>query len=195
MKNYIACFLLAASLAACGGVPLRSIPRLISLQSQLLELEPAEVMLAIQVDARMVPPPGAAPVLLFAIRPSEAGAFEPVDKRLPMEFTVTSERLLGLAPARANRRWLIYSLPPESQTELASVQSTFKRIQAERHGKRGGAVAIGIAQEGVAVRNPIFANTRWESWLQTSRRDGMFELWSGTVAALLKQAEASHPIK
>jgi hypothetical protein len=52
-------------------------------------------------------------------------------------------------------------------------------------------VSVGISQEGVAPTDPALANTRWESWLQTSRREGFFELWSGTVAALLEQAETA----
>jgi hypothetical protein len=46
-------------LTSCGGVPLRSVPRLLQLQSQLLEANPAEFMVALQVDARLTPQPGA----------------------------------------------------------------------------------------------------------------------------------------
>ena len=50
--------ILVANLAitACTGVPLRSVPRLMQLNQQLLEANPAEFMVALQVDARMVPP-------------------------------------------------------------------------------------------------------------------------------------------
>ena len=47
----------------------------------------------------------------------------------------------------------------------------------------------------VAPTDPALANTRWESWLQISRREGYFELWSGTVAALLEQADAARAKK
>ncbi len=194
MRRFAICFpicLVLAALAACGGIPLRSIPRLMSLQETLLEANPAEFMLAIQADARMTPPAGAVPVMHIAIRPREAGAFEALDKALPMRLTVSSGNANAktLAPAPARRRWLLYSFPPESQTELVRIQRYFKRIQAEQRGKGGGSISVGIAQDGVAVKDPALADTRWESWLQTSTREGFFELWSGSVAELLRQAQ------
>lgn len=187
--------LVGALITACSGIPLRSLPRLMKLQEQLLKANPAEFMLAVQVDARMTPPAGAAPVLEIAIRPAHAGAFEPIDKRLPMHVTTASVNALGLATPRADRRWLIYSFAPESQAELRRIQSEFKRVQALAADQRGGTVMMGISQAGLALRDPALASTRWESWLQTSRQDGFFELWSGTVADLLRQAkpEAAAP--
>jgi hypothetical protein len=189
MKRYIACFVLAATLAGCGGIPLRSMPQLMALPGRLLDANPAEFMLAIQADARMTPPPGAVPVLHLAIRPREAGAFEPVELALPMRLAVSSDNADGLARVPAQRRWFLYSFPPESQAELVRVRDQFKRVQEQQKGKGGGSVSIGIAQEGVAARDPALADTRWESWLRTSRKDGFFELWSGTVAELLNQAK------
>ena len=188
MKRLVGCYILAALLAACGGIPLRSIPRLMQLQTALLEASPAELMLAIQVDARLVPPAGAVPVMHLMIQAREIGAFETIDKKLPMRYSVGSNRSLELAAPSVGRRWLIYSFPPESQAELARIQTYFRELQSRRDEIKGGSVSVGIAQEGVAAQNPALANTRWESWLQTSHKDGFFELWSGTVAALLKQA-------
>lgn len=190
MKSFLISVFLAAFVIGCGGIPLRSMPRLIKLQDDLLDMSPSEFMVAIQVDARMTPPPGAAPVLHLSIHPPETGAFEPIDKKLPMQFAVASANNLGLAPPPADRRWLIYSFSPESQSELALVQSAIKQLHTKQTGKRGGRIAVGIAQEGIAVRDPAFVNTRWESWLQTSRREGFFELWSGTVGELLKRAKS-----
>jgi hypothetical protein len=184
----IALLLLVFVLAACGGIPLRSMPKLYALQSQLLDANPAEFMVAIQADARLTPPAGSAPVLSLAIKPTEPGAYEPIDKKFAMRSSPWAASFKGLEPAPANRRWLVYSFTPESQAELAKVQSTFKRIREERKGKSGGSVTIGIAQEGVAARNPELANTKWESWLQTSKADGFFELWSGMLGDLLKHA-------
>lgn len=189
MAACVALLALASLVAACGGIPLRSLPRLMKLQDQLLDANPAEFMLAIQADARVTPPAGVVPMLQLAIKPAVAGAFEPVDKKLPMRFAVASSNSLGLATPPANRRWLIYSLPPESQAELQQVQAMFKRLQAQRGSNGGGSVAVGIAQQGLAVRDPALANTKWETWLQTTTRDGFFELWSGTIADLLKAAK------
>lgn len=186
---FVALLTLASLIAACTGIPLRSIPRLMKLQEQLLDANPSEFMLAIQVDARVTPPAGAVPILQMAIKPATAGAFEPIDKKLPMRFAIASGNSLGLATPTTNRRWLIYSLPPESQAELQRLQASFKRLQAQGGSNRGGSLALGISQEGLAVRDPALANTRWETWLQTTRQEGFFELWSGTIADLLKQAK------
>lgn len=180
---------LISMITACAGVPLRSLPQLMRLQSEVLEANPAEFMLAIQVDVRMEPPPDATPILQIAIRPSEPGAFKAIDKRLPMRFTIASTGVLGLAPPSENRRWLIYSLSPESQTELLDLQHSFKYIQSQKHDKQGARISIGIAQDNVATKDPSLANSRWESWLQTSQREGFFELWSGSIAELLRLAE------
>jgi Prokaryotic membrane lipoprotein lipid attachment site len=189
MKRIITYFVLVAILAACGGIPLRSMPRLMGLQQELLNANPAEFMVAVQVDERMAPPPSAAPVMQLAIRSREPGAFDSIERKLPMRFDMNSAQTLGLQTAAANRRWLIYSFPPESQAELSRIQTFFKDLQARSEGKGGGSLAVGISQTGVAARDPALAKTKWESWLQTSRKEGFFELWSGTVEELLKQAK------
>lgn len=188
MKSRFAVLLLTCALAGCSGIPLRSFPRLIALQSDLLNANPAEFMLAIQVDARMVPPPGAEPMLQLTIRPTEPGGFAAIDEKLPMRFTIESANTLGLKTPATGRKWLIYSLPPEAQTELSRVQTYFKGLRAR---ELGGTIGVGIAQDGVAVKDPALANTRWESWLQTSRQGGFFELWSGSVDELVKLAKSS----
>lgn len=191
MQRLIVYLVLTTALAACSGIPLRSIPRLLQLQNELLNINPAEFMLAIQVDARMTPPPGAAPTLHLTIRPGRPdapGAFETVERSLPMAVRIAAAPALGLAPAPAGRRWLIYSFPPAAQDELARIQTRFKRLQTERRDQGGVSLALGIAQEGVATQDPALAHTRWESWLQTSQKKGFFELWSGAIADLIKQA-------
>ena len=59
--------LCVALVAACSGVPLTSIPRLLRLNGQLLDAKPAEFMVAVQLDARMVPAPGGVPVMEVVI--------------------------------------------------------------------------------------------------------------------------------
>jgi len=159
------------------------------LPGELLEADPAEFMLAVQVDGRMVPPPDAVPTLDIRFQPREAQAAETIERKLPLRMTVSSIPALGLAAAPADRRWLIYSFPPASQAELSRLQAYFKRVKAEGKGKGGGTLSLGIAQEGLAADDPVLAHTRWESWLRMSRKDGFFELWSGTIAQLKKQAK------
>jgi hypothetical protein len=182
--------ILLGLLSACSGIPLASLPRLASLQNELLNANPAGFMIGVQMDHRMVPPAGAVPVLLLVIRPAEPGAFEIVDKKLPMRMTTSAVNTPEISPTTANRRWLVYSLTPESQAELLRIQHYFRQIQARQNGHGGGNISIGIAQDGIAAKNPELRNTEWTSWLQISRREGFFKLWSGSVADLLKQAKS-----
>jgi hypothetical protein len=188
MKTRLPAFLLLCALtAACGGIPLRSLPRLMALQNDVLNANPTEFMLAIQVDTRMVPPSGAVPALKLIIRPANTGDFAPIDETLPMCFTATKTGTLGLPAPPGGRQWLVYSLPAESQNELLRIQGYFKGLRQQQH---GATLGLGIAQDGLAARDPALAGTRWESWLQTSVAVGFFELWSGSVADLLKSAKS-----
>ncbi len=183
-----------AMLLGCMGIPLRSLPRLVKLPDQLLTLNPADFMLAIQTDTRMLPPTGAVPTLDVTIRPKNVGDYAAVDKKIPMQLSVSNGVSLGLDSAPAGRRWLVYSFPVASQTELAALQTTFKRIKAEndaKGSKGGGNLTVGIAQQNVATADVTLDYTRWESWLQTSAKDGFFELWSGTVKDIKAQAKAA----
>ena len=177
-------------LGACGGVPLRSVPRLLQLQGQLLEADPAEFMVALQVDARLTPPPGAVPLLVIKLTPREPGAFTAIDKKLPLQLAVASGATLGLESPPAGRRWLLYSMPAATQSELRHVQDTIRRAKAAAQGSAAGSLSVGVEQESMAaaVTDPALANTRWDTWLQTRQSDGFFEAWSGTPAQMKKMA-------
>lgn len=183
MKQLLALLATLFLLASCGGIPLRSVPRLMQLQGQLLEANPAEFMVALQVDARMVPPPGAAPLLVIKVTPREPAAFAAIDKKLPLRLAVASGATLGLEQPLAGRRWLLYSMPAATQAELRQIQNTVKRAKAAA---QGGSLSIGVEQDSMAaaVTDPALAHTRWDTWLQTRQRDGFFEAWSGTPAQL-----------
>lgn len=186
--------LLAAclGLAACGGVPLRSIPRLVQLQNEMLDANPAELMVALQVDARLAPPANVVPLLILQMKPREPGAFEAIDKKLPLQLAVTSSSTLGLEAPAKGRRWLIYTLPPTTQTELKRVQSVILQAKNQPHGKGGGSLSMGIEQDSLAagITDPTLAHTRWETWLQSKQREGFFEVWTGTPAQIQKLAAA-----
>lgn len=178
----------AALLTACGGIPLSAIPRLTQLSSQLLEASPAHFMVALQVDARIVPPPGAAPQLLIQLKPKVAGAFEPVDRKLPLTLTTSSVATLGLDAPGPGRRWLVYSLPPATQAELLRVQAMVKQAQAQPGYQRGGSLSIGIEQKDLALTDPALDHTRWSTWVQVRQNEGFFEMWNGTPAQIRKLA-------
>jgi hypothetical protein len=179
-----------AALTACGGVPLRSIPRLMSLSGTLLDANPAEFLVALQVDARIAPPATAVPLLRIQLTPKVVGAFEPVDKRLPLQLAAPSTAATGLQPAPAGRRWLVYGLPPATQAELSRIQNMVRHAQAQPGYQKGGQLSLGIEQTELALTNPQLANTRWATWLQVKKAEGYFEIWSGTPAQILALANA-----
>ncbi|MDR3367549.1 hypothetical protein [Rhodoferax sp.] len=189
-KNLLRLWLLAAliSLAACGGVLMRSLPHLMRLQSDLLVSNPAEFLVALQVDARLLPPANAVPMLIIKLVPREPGAFEVIDKKLPLQVMVSTATTLGLESAPPGRRWLIYSLPAVTQIELLRLQQTIKLAKALPNGRGAGSLGVGVEQDSLAVTTPALANTRWDTWMQTRQRDGFFEVWSGTPAELQRIA-------
>ncbi len=183
-----------------------SIPRLLNLNGQLLDARPAEFSIAIQIDARLIPPPGSGPVLEVSVRPRVVGAFEEINKKIPLNLanpgSTTDANLLpvslGLQAAPSGRRWLVYNFGPAAQAELTQIQVTIKKLTSDKKagsgpGKDGGLISVGIAQDSMIGRDAAFANTRWESWLQSRKADGFFELWSGTVGGLLKQTGLGRP--
>lgn len=177
--------------SACSGVPLRSIPKLINLQHEILTADPADFMVAIQTDENMVPPKEASPSLILKISPRQAGDFDRLENNIPMQFTIVSANTMGLEAPPAKRKWLIYRLPEKSQADLIAIQQHIKRLQAQGKTRNGVNIAMGIAQEGVAVRDPAFSKTKWDSWIQVSRQQGFYELWSGSIAELLKQSNVT----
>lgn len=180
----------AAALVACGGIPLTSLPRLAQLSGQLLEADPAQFMVALQVDARVVPPPGAVPLLHIQLKPKVEGAFAPVDRQLPLAMTTATSATLGLDAPGPGRRWLVYSLPPATQAELKQVQAMVKQAQAQPGYQRGGTLALGVEQKDLAVTDPSLARTKWSTWMQVKQSEGFFEVWNGTPEEIRRLAEA-----
>jgi len=178
-----------AALAACGGIPLRSLPRLVQLSGQMLDANPAHFMVALQVDARLTPPAGAVPYLLLKLTPKVAGAFEPVDKKLPLAMSSTGGATLGLDAPGPGRRWLVYSLPPATQVELQRIQATVRLAQAQPGYQRGGSLAMGVEQNELAVADPALARTKWSTWMQVKQSEGFFEVWNGTPEDIRRLAE------
>ena len=181
---------LGAALSACGGIPLSSLPRLSRLSGELLDADPAQFVVALQVDARVVPPPGAVPRLQIQLKPKVEGAFPPVDRKLPLALTTSSVATLGLDAPGRGRRWLVYSLPPETQAELQRIQAMVRQAQAQPGYQRGGTLSMGIEQKDLAVTDPTLARTKWSTWLQVKQSEGFFEVWTGTPEDIRKLAEA-----
>ena len=179
-----------ASLAACGGIPLTSLPKLARLSGQLLEADPAQFLVALQVDARVVPPSGAVPLLHIQLKPKIEGAFAPVDKKLPLAMTTATSATLGLDAPGPGRRWLVYHLPPATQAELQKVQAMVRQAQAQPGYQRGGMLSLGVEQKDLAITDPALARTKWSTWMQVNQSDGFFEVWNGTPEEIRRLAQA-----
>lgn len=181
--------LTAAALTACGGIPLSSLPRLARLSGQLLDADPAQFMVALQVDARVLPPPGAVPLLHIRLQPKVEGTFAPVDRKLSLALTTATRATQGLDAPGPGRRWLVYSLPPAAQAELKNVQATVRQAQAQPGYQRGGSLALGVEQNDLAITDPALARTKWSTWMQVRQSEGFFEVWTGTPEEIRKAAE------
>lgn len=189
LSRSLLCAVVCLSLLACTGVPLRSMPKLMQVSKELMEGNPAELMVALQVDSRMVLPTGTAPTLNFVLKPAVPGVFEVIDKKYPLQVVSSTVATQGLQAPSAGRRWLIYSLSTATQQELVRLREQTKGIMEKAKGHGGGSLGLGIGQESLVVTDLALANTRWETWLQTRADDGFFEVWSGTPAQLQKMAK------
>lgn len=190
---------LAGALAACSGVPLGSVPRLMQLPNQLADADPAELRVALQLDQRLVPAPDAAPQLVLKLTPKDPRAYAPIDRKLPLQLATSTGALLGLEAPPPGRRWWVYSLPASSQAELVRIQALVKQARAQPAGpsqaQRGGTLSLGIAQDDLATRlttrDPSLAASRWATWMQVRRAEGFFEVWTGTLAQVRDAAAQS----
>ena len=148
--------LLCLLLGACSGIPITALPRLMQLSGELATSDPAEFRVALQVDARMVPPPGAVPELHIQLKPRTEGAWPAIDRKLPMQVLTlaSSSRALGLEAPDTGRRWLVYSLPLATQDELRRVQAQIQAAHNNPQRQNGGSLSIGVAQDSLATRDP-----------------------------------------
>ena len=199
-KLGVAALAVAGVLAACTGVPLSSVPRLMQLPNQLADADPAELRVALQLDQRLVPAPGAAPQLVLKLTPKDPQAYAPIDRKLPLQLATSTGAVLGLDAPPPGRRWWVYSLPAASQAELARIQALVKQARTPSQTRNpppaGGTLSLGIAQDdlatSLAASDPALAASRWGTWMQVRRADGFFEVWTGTLAQV-RDAAAQAP--
>jgi len=170
------------------GVPLRSMPRLMQLSTDLQQGNPAELMVAMQVDARMVLPGSATPTLNLKLQPATPGTFEGFDKKLSLQWVTSNVATQGLDAPPKGQRWLFYSLPLASQQQVLRVRNFI--ITTKEKCKCKGTLGVGIGYDTLIATDPTLAHTRWETWVQTRQRDG-FQVWSGTPAEPLKLAQSN----
>ncbi len=177
-------------LSGCSGIPLTSVPRLLQLSGQMLEADPGQIMVALQVDARLAPPPGAVPLMHIQLKPKVPGTFEAVDKKLPLAVASANGATLGLAAARTGRRWLIYSMPTATQDELRRIQAMVRQAKAQPGYQGGGTLSLEVEQKELVSTDPALARTAWSTWMRVKQNEGFFEVWNGTLQDIQKAAPA-----
>ncbi len=173
-------------LSACAGVPLSTMVRFARFNPEtLLDTDPAQVAIAVNVDASVQNWTAAAPEFQISVHPAEAGAFTPVDKSLPMMILPGRPESMGLEPAGKNRQWLVYGLTPDSARELVGVQRYFRDIRSRPGPHKGGKLAMGIKQDALSRNYPQLRQSTMESWLRFSLQEGFFKVWAGKVGELV----------
>lgn len=186
--------LFALLLAACAGVPMSTIARLVSSpEARLLESDPAELAFAVLLDKRMASP-SSAPVLEITAAPRVAGGFVPVDEKLPMQRLNVAATALGLPRAGDDQQWFVYVLPESGRLRMRQLQAGFKQLRqsSKADGGKGGTLSIGVKFEGLANTPSELAKTRLETWMRTGLDEGFLKMWAGSHAEMqagLRKAE------
>lgn len=170
-----------AALAGCAGVPLATMARLATLRpDDLLAADPRQVSVALDVDARVKPAAGRAPVVDLALEPVDPAAFAPLELALPSEPDPTPVRDLGLAAPAPGRHWLVYRLTEPAARDLALAQATMRRAREAKH---KGRLSLEVRNDWIAEFYPVARGSAASTWLRLARADGYFELWSGRIPA------------
>ena len=174
---------LALGLAACGGVPMRTMAKLaMAGPEEFVGADPREVRVALDVDARVKPGADRAPTLDIALAPS-SGA-----KRtwsIPLEPDPAPAAAQGLRTPRDGRHWLVWRLPEPGQRDLREMQAALKAMQAK---DSSGSLAITVRQDWIGDGWPALKQDRIETWVRTRAVDGYYELWSGRVVAAMEKS-------
>lgn len=190
IRRAVTVLLLALPLiGAADGIPPRSLPRLIRLQDELATLDAAELRLAVQYDGRL-PALQGHPLLALSVRPAIPGAFAPIEERLPLQPLRSGQAEPGLPAATSQRPWLLFSLGRLAREHLHAAQARLRELQASRSGHDRTRVSLQIEQQDLLPRDPTFATTHWEAWLRSSREEGFYPIWTGTVQELARESRA-----
>ncbi|MDE3010089.1 MAG: hypothetical protein KGI67_04315 [Pseudomonadota bacterium] len=97
--------------------------------------------------------------------------------------------LIGAA-AGGERPWLLFGLGSLARERLHAAQMRVRELQASRGGHDRTQVSLQIEQQDLLPRDQTFAGTRWEAWLRSSREEGFYPIWTGTVRDLASESRA-----
>lgn len=175
--------LFAIALAACSGVPMRTVAKLaIAGSDEILGAEASDLRVAIDVDARVKVKPGRAPVL-DVVLVADSGVRHSWAIMLEPDPVAASAH--GLRTPRADRHWLTWRLPESGAREFREMQALLRPMIAK---KEVGSLQIKVRQDWIGDGWPTLRGDRIETWVRTRRADGFYELWSGRVGDAMERA-------
>jgi hypothetical protein len=176
----------AASVAGCAGVPLATVAQLaMKGQGYLADADPAQVRIALDVDARIKAAAIKPPSLNLVLKPEGADAGATFTRDIALVPDATDSTRLALPAAGAGRGWLVYGFDAAGARQMAELQ---QRLREMRSAKQKGSLAISVKVDGVEEAFPQFAATELATWMRVAAADGFFKLWSGRIADASKKA-------
>lgn len=178
---------LAAALAVtgCAGVPIATMARLaVKGPEYFVDAKPAEMRVALDVDARMGSAVVKPPVLKVVLKTEGGEPASGIVRDIPLVPERADATLLKLPPPQAGHVWLVYGLDPAGARQMSEIQ---QRLRDLRAAKQKGSLGVGVEVDGLAETFPQFATTELATWMQVATGDGFFKLWSGRIADATKK--------
>jgi hypothetical protein len=176
----------AASVAGCAGVPLATVAQLaMKGQGYLADADPAQVRIALDVDARIKAAALKPPSLNLVLKPEGGDAGAAFTRDIALVPDAADATRLTLPAAGAGRGWLIYGFDAAGARQMAELQ---QRLREMRSAKQKGSLAISVKLDGVEEAFPQFATTELATWMRVATADGFFKLWSGRIADASRKA-------
>ncbi len=186
----IAMLLFAAvclQLTGCAGVPLLSAMKLANVNfMEILESDPTQLALALNVDAAVSGSREKRPLLHLKIEPKISGDFDKFERELDFELATLDAESIGLPAKTKNRSWLIYRLSPAAVKGIRDHQAYMEKVRQRKEKKGGGNLDIFLDNEWLIEMYPQYSDTDVQIWLRWNARDGFLKAWAGRLSAAKK---------
>ncbi|MFO1414947.1 MAG: hypothetical protein U1F10_13755 [Burkholderiales bacterium] len=180
LHRRLALAVLALALAGCAGVPVTTMARLATKgPDYLLDAQPLELRVALDVDERIKAAATQSPVLVVVLRSADRDAPPVLERNIPLAVDTAPSARQGLPAAGAHRGWLVWRVDPAGARQFAEVQ---QRLRDMRAAKEKGSLGLGVKLDGLAQAFPQFMSTEVATWMLIRPEDGYYKMWSGRIA-------------
>lgn len=175
-------------LASCAGIPLTTMVRMATIEpSDIILGDAGQYALAFDVDQKVIPRKESTPTLDIAVRPNVEGDGLVFERQMQFEIAKDNPALLGLAPSKTGRQWIIYRLSAAGRKDHVDFLQ-YVETQKTRPIRRGGAnLTASFSLDFIADLIPQSADDRVEAWVQLKTTTGFLKLWSGNSKTLAKK--------